>query len=79
MRVLFCEEFLIGLDGAFFPAEYGGIRGFDVPEEVQNFSHRLHPPIAYLAVQWGKLGGIALDDEHPAANSAHRSANNFHE
>jgi hypothetical protein len=76
---LFCEEFLVGLDSAFLFTENGGIRGLHVPEEIQDLADRLHAPVGHLAVEGGELGGIALDNEHPAANGAHRSTNNFHE
>jgi hypothetical protein len=72
------KEFLVGLDSAFFPAEYRGIGRFDIAKKVQDLPDRPHPPVSYLAVQWGELGSIALDDEHPIANGAHRSTNNFH-
>jgi hypothetical protein len=75
---LFCEEFLIGLNRAFFPAEYGCVGRLHIPKEVQYLSHRFHPTVGHFAVQCGKLGCVALDDEHPIANGAHRSTNNFH-
>ena len=75
---LLCEEFFIGLDSAFLPAENGGIGGLYVSEEIQYFANRLHAPVVHLAVEGGELGGIALYNEHPAANGAHRSTNNFH-
>ncbi len=74
----FCEELFIRQDSAFFPAEYSRIGVFDITKEVQYLSHRFHPTISYFAVQWGKLCGIALNNEHPIANGAHRSTNNFH-
>ena len=77
--VLLCEEFFIGLDSAFFPAENGCIGSLHVTEEIQYLANRLHAPVGHLAVEGGELGGIALDNEHPAANGAHRSTNNFHE
>jgi hypothetical protein len=77
--VLLCEEFFIGLDSAFLPAENGGIGGLYVPEEIQYLANRLHAPVSHLTVESGELGGIALNNEHPAANGAHRSTNNFHE
>jgi len=77
LHTLLCEEFFIRLDGAFFPAEDRRIGGFDVTEEVQNLSYWFHPAVGHLAVQWGKLGCIALNNEHPVANGAHRSTNNF--
>jgi hypothetical protein len=78
-RGLFREEFFIGLDSAFLPAENSGIGGLDVPEEIQYFANRFHAPVGNLTIKCGELGGIALDNEHPAANGAHRSTNNFHE
>jgi hypothetical protein len=74
----FCEELFIRLDRTFFPAENRSVGCFDIAKEVQNLSHRFHPAISHFAVQWGKLGGIALNNEHPAANGAHRSTNNLH-
>jgi len=75
---LFCEEFFIGLDGAFLPAENGGIGRLHVPEEILDLADRFHATIAHFTVEGRELGCIALDDEHPAANGAHRSANKFH-
>jgi hypothetical protein len=72
------KEFLVGLDSAFFPAKDSGIGRFHISKEVKYLSDRFHPPVCNLAVQCRKLGGIALDDEHPVANGAHRSTNNFH-
>jgi hypothetical protein len=72
------EEFVIGLDSAFFPAEHCGIRGLYIAEKIQNLANRLHPPVIYLAVQCGKLGSIALDNEHTVANNAQCPTNNFH-
>jgi len=77
--MLLCEEFFIGLDSALIPAENGGIRSLHVPEEIQYLPDRFHMAIGNLAVERRELGGIALDNEHPAANGAHRSTNNFHE
>jgi len=73
-----CEEFFIGLDRAFFAAENCCIGCFDIPEKIKNFSHWFQMTVSYFAIQWGELGGIALNDEHPAANGAHRSTNNLH-
>jgi hypothetical protein len=67
----FCEELFIWLDGTFFPAENSRIGRFDIAKEVKDFSHRFHPTISHFAVQWGKLCGIALNNEHPIANGAH--------
>ena len=78
-RFLSCEEFFLGLDGASLPAENGGIRCLDIPEEILDPADRLHAPVHDLAVEGGELGGIALQYEHPAANGAYCPTNNFHE
>ena len=75
---LLCEEFFIGLDGALSLAEDCCIGGLDVPEEIKDLADRLHLPVGYLAVEWGKLGGVTLYNEHPVANGAHCPSNNFH-
>ena len=49
----FCEEFFVRLDCTFFPAENGCVGCFDITKEVQNLSHRFHPPISHFAVQGG--------------------------
>jgi hypothetical protein len=78
MSCSFCEELVIRLDSAFFPTENSRIGRFDIAKEVKDLSHGFHPTISHFAVQWGKLCGIALNNEHPIANGAHRSTNNFH-
>jgi hypothetical protein len=75
---LLCEEFFIGLDCTFPLAEDCSIGSLDVPEEIKDFAYRLHLPVSYLTIEWGKLGGITLNNEHPVANGAHRPSNNFH-
>lgn len=72
------EKFFIGLDCAFFPAEHCSIGSLHIAKEVKYLANRLHPPVADFAVQWRELGSIALDDEHPVANSVQCPANNFH-
>jgi hypothetical protein len=74
----FCEEFFIRLNRALFAAKNRSVRCFDIAKEVQNFPHWFHPAISHFAVQWGKLCGITLYNEHPVADGAHRSTNNFH-
>ena len=74
----FSEELLIRLDSAFFPAENCRVGCFDIAKEVQDLSNRFHPAVSHFAVKWGELGSITLYNEHPVANGAHRSTNNFH-
>jgi hypothetical protein len=74
----FCEDLFIRQNRAFFAAENRSIRCFDIAKEVQDLPHWFHPPISHFAVQRGELGGITLYNEHPVANGAHRSTNNFH-
>jgi len=72
------EKFVVWLDCAFPAAEYSCVGGFYIPKEIKDLSDRLHAPVSNLTVQCGKLRGIALDYQHPVANCAHRSSNNFH-
>jgi hypothetical protein len=72
------EEFVVWLDCASPAAEYSCVGGLYIPKEIKDLPDRLHAPVGNLTVQCGKLRGIALDYQHPVANGAHRSSNNFH-